>query len=119
MSETARPSLTNVYLVTGAASVFPILYALLGADPPPAIELSELFAPVIAVVLWFQRYLRRQPFARAYDAGWLFWIGWPVLIPLYAVRLEGRRGWRLAAITITLIFAPQFLAALVGHLRGS
>jgi hypothetical protein len=119
LAATRRPSLTNVYLVTAAAAVFPVLYALLGAEPSPAVETFGLFAPVVAVVLWFQRYLRREPIARIHDAGWLFWLGWPVLIPFYAVRLEGRRGWGLAAITIALIFAPELLAAIAARIGGS
>ena len=113
----ARPPLTNVYLVAGAASVFPVLYALIGKEPTIGVTLFGLFAPGMAVVLWFQRYLRERSLTRIQDAAWLLFLGWPMLIPLYAVRLEGRRGWGLAALLIALMFTPQILAALVGSFR--
>lgn len=114
----ARPSLTNVYLVVGAASIFPVFYALVGKEPTIGVRLFGLLAPGMAVVLWLQRYLRQQSLTQLQDAAWLLFLGWPMLIPFYAVRLEGRRGWLLAALLVALMFTPQILAALVGAFRG-
>jgi len=115
---TARPPLTNVYLVTGTASIFPVLYALLGKEPSGGFALFSIFAPPFAVVLWMQRYLKSEPFAHFHDAAWLLYLGWPLLIPYYAVRLEGRRGWRLALLLAGLMFTPETLAAVVGSFWG-
>ena len=113
MPGSQRPSLTNVYLVTGVAAIGLLPSALLGKQPPPAIALFGRFAPMFAVVAWFYRYVRGEPSMRVHDWGWLFALAWPVTIPWYAVRVEGRRGWVLASLLIGLIFAPEVLAAAV------
>jgi len=69
--------------------------------------------PMSAAVSWFRRYLDQAKLPLPYDWGFFLWIGWPVLIPVYAARVEGWRGWRVAVRLLVLIVAPTFIAAIV------
>jgi hypothetical protein len=114
MSAEIRPSLFNTYLVDAIGSVFVGLYTLLDKDPPPIVSAFIVLAPMIAVGTWFHRYLRRAKVAVPYDFGFFFWLGWPVVIPLYAVRMHGRRGWRLVAQLFALALFPSVFGVLIG-----
>lgn len=109
-----RPSLLNVYLVDAIGAVFVALYTLLDKEPPPIVGVFIVFAPMITVGTWFQRYLLRAKVAVPYDFGFFFWIGWPVVIPVYAVRMHGKRGWRLVAQLFALALFPTFFGVFIG-----
>jgi hypothetical protein len=118
MTPPIRPSLTNVYLVVGTASLFLVTYALLGKEPLPIFGLFEGTAPLLAVLVWLQRYARSRRISSVYDWGLLWWLGWPVVIPLYSARLEGRRGWRLGGMLIALSAAPALAAGVLAVIRA-
>jgi hypothetical protein len=118
MPESLRPSLTNVYLVTAVASFGLLPSALLGKEAPGAIAIFAQYAPTIVVAMWLCRYVRDEASLRIHDAGWLFTLLLPVVVPFYALRREGRRGWRLAVLLIGLTIAPQLLAAVAVAVSG-
>lgn len=114
MSAEIRPSLFNVYLVDAIGAVFVVLYTLLDKDPPPIVSVFIVFAPMIAVGSWFHRYLLRSKVAVPYDFGFFFWLGWPVLIPVYALKVPGQRRWPLVARLFALALAPTLLGVGLG-----
>ena len=113
MTAETRPSLLNVYLVDAVSTAFGVLYALLNREAPPLVTLFIRFATMIAAVSWFRRYLGHAKLPLPYDWGFFFGIGWPVLIPVYAGRVNGWRGWRVVVRLFGLIVAPTFIAAMV------
>jgi hypothetical protein len=108
-----------VYLVVGTAVVCLVVPTLLGKEASPFFELFGVWAPIVAVLMWLHRYARTRRIAWAYDWGYLFWVAWPLCLPIYAVRLEGRRqGWRLAGWLTLLSVAPGLLAGIVRVVRA-
>jgi hypothetical protein len=118
MAPPTRPSLTNVYLVVGTASLFLVTYALLDTEPLPVFGLFVGTAPLLAVLVWLQRYARSRRIASVYDWGLLWWLAWPIVIPLYSVRLEGRRGWRLGGLLTALNAGPALVAGVLQVIRA-
>jgi hypothetical protein len=116
MHSEPRPSLANVLVVAAMGSFFAAAYALLGEPAPPVVGLFTKFGPIVAVALWFRRYLiwsrRRMPF----DYGYFLLIGWPILIPIDALRMHGRRGWLLVGQLYALAIAPAVVAAIIEEL---
>jgi hypothetical protein len=53
-----------------------------------------------------------------YDWGLLWWLAWPIVIPLYSVRLEGRRGWRLGGLLTALSAGPALVAGVLQVIRA-
>ncbi|MEO7996125.1 MAG: hypothetical protein ABI852_01705 [Gemmatimonadaceae bacterium] len=105
-----RPSLTNVYLIDSVGAMAAVLYAIANRPAPPLVGIFLALAPVVAVGLWFQKFLRHAHFALPYDFGYFFMIGWPVLIPVFVRRLPTPNPWRLAAMLYVLALAPALAA---------
>ena len=125
----ARP-LTTAYIAAAVCSSAAIIYALLELDPHPFAAMVMGFAPFVAVLFWLHEDARQTKVIAVHDWGLFLWIAWPFLVPWYAVRTRGRRGWLLAAGLFALILAPwlaAFVAALlwwagetvVWYLRGA
>jgi hypothetical protein len=113
-----RPSLVNVYLVAGTASVCLGASAVLDREPLPFIDMFGSWAPIVAVLIWLHGYARSRRIEWVYDWGYLFWVTWPLVLPLYAMRLEGRRrGWRLVGWLTVLSFGPGILAGVLRMIR--
>ena len=92
------------------------LYALAEVDPSPLVGMFLTVGPVIAVILWLQRDAARTGVGAVHDLGFLLWVGWPVVIPWYAFKTRGARGWRLMATLFVVIGASYigwFVAALL------
>jgi len=106
--------LTRLYWITAVFVAFAIAYGLLGLVPGQVMTLCLMFGPSLAVAGWLAADTRRTRVAAVYDAGWLFLLGWPLVVPWYAVRTRGRAGWGLAA---QLYFTA--LAAPLGYMWGA
>jgi hypothetical protein len=89
-------SLSRLYLVGGIVGLLSIAYGVLDVQPNPAMGLCLGLVPSIAIAAWLAADTRHTHIAEVYDAGWLFSIGWPFVVPWYAVRTRGRDGWWLA-----------------------
>jgi hypothetical protein len=113
-----RPSLTNVYLVAATATLCLVTPALLASEASPAMELFGDTAPLVAVLVWLGQYARDGGIVLPYDWGVLWWAAWPIAVPLYSIRLEGRRGWRLAGVLLLLSVGPALAAEVVVAIRG-
>lgn len=56
--------------------------------------------------MWLQRDARRARLLLIHDWGMFMWLAWPVLLPWYAFKTRGRRGWVLILKLLTLACAP-------------
>lgn len=108
-----RPPLTNLLIVVAMACAFGAMYAALGEPAPPVVALFVSYGSTIAVAHWFRRYLAWSRRPVPFDYGYFLLIGWWLLIPVEAVRMHGRRGWRLIAVLYALAIAPALVAAVI------
>ena len=99
-----------------------MVYGFLGAEPSPVMQLLLGLGPAVAVAPRLAADARQTGTVRAHDAGFFFYLTWPLSIPWYAVRTRGRGGWRLAA-RLYLLALIGWLGLIVGRLiavmRGS
>jgi hypothetical protein len=103
-------------MVALVCSVAAAIYAGVGLEPSPAVELLLTACPLFAVILWLQKDAQRTHTAAILDWGLFLWIAWPVVIPWYAWSSRGRAGWRLALGLIALILAPYLIGTSVAWL---
>jgi hypothetical protein len=89
-------SLGRLYLVAAIFALFAIAYGALDLRPSPEMRLCLSFGPALAVAMWLAADSQRTRVAAVQDAGWFFYMGWPLVIPWYALRTRGRAGWSLA-----------------------
>jgi hypothetical protein len=83
------------------------LYAALGLEPHAFVNLVLSSGPLLAVVLWLEKDVRRTGVAAVHDVGMFLLMGWWIAIPWYSLRTRGgRAGWRLMAVLFGLIAAP-------------
>jgi hypothetical protein len=97
--------LSRLYRVIAVFVFFAVVYGLLGLTPGPVMTLCFLFGPSLAVAGWLAADTRRTHVAAVYDAGWLFALSWPFVVPWYALRTRGRAGWWLAAQLYSSVLA--------------
>jgi hypothetical protein len=109
MAQPGAP-LGRLYLVAAIFAAFAIAYGALDMVPGPEMRLIFGLGPSLAVAVWLAYDSRRTHVAAVYDAAWLFYLGWPVVVPWYALRTRGRAGWWLAIrlYAIALIFPLGF-----------
>lgn len=112
MITTGEP-LTRLHLFSAACGLFAAVYGFLGAEPSPGMWLLLGGGPAVAVAAWLAADARHTRTVVVQDAGFFFYITWPLSIPWYAVRTRGRRGWRLAARLYLLA-----LAGWLGYILG-
>src|SRR5512146_3459988 len=106
--------LTRLYRITAVFVAFAVAYGFLGLVPGQVMTLCLMFGPSLAVAGWLAADVRRTRVAAVYDAGWLFFLGWPLVVPWYALRTRGRAGWGLAAqLYLSAVAAP------LGYLWGA
>jgi hypothetical protein len=98
--------LVRLYRIIAVFVGFAVAYGLLGLIPGPVMTLCLMFGPSLAVAGWLAADARRTRVAAVYDAGWLFALGWPLVIPWYSWRTRGRAGWGLAAQLCASAVAP-------------
>jgi hypothetical protein len=97
-------------------SVAAAIYAGVGLEPSPVVELLLSACPLFTVILWLQKDAQRTHTAAILDWGLFLWIAWPVVIPWYAWSTRGRSGWRLALGLLVLVLAPYVTGMIVGWL---
>lgn len=105
--------LTRLYLFSAACGLFAMGYGFLGTEPSPGMWLLLGGGPAVAVAAWLAADARHTRTVLVHDAGFLFYLTWPLSIPWYALRTGGRQGWRLAARLYLLA-----LAGWVGYIVG-
>ena len=105
--------LTTAYVTAAVCSAGAAVYAALGLEPLPLVAIIMEFAPLVAVLFWLQEDARRTRVVAVQDWGLFLWVAWPVLLPWYAVKTRGRRGWLLTLGLAGLVVAPMFTAAFV------
>ena len=102
----ADTTLRVAILTSLACGIAGAVYTLAGIEPAPIMTLVLTFASPILVILWLQKDADRRGIGLVLDFGLFVWIAWPVILPWYAFRSRGRRGWRLLLGLMVLIFAP-------------
>jgi hypothetical protein len=93
------------------------LYTLADAEPSPIVVLFFSAAPLLAVIMWLERDAHRTGVGAVHDLGFFLWFAWPVVIPWYAWKTRGSRGWRLCLGLFTLIGSAYIGAALTYFIR--
>jgi len=107
--------LTRVYLFSGTCALFALVYGFLDAEPGPLMQLLLGLGPAVAVATWLAADAKHTRTVVAQDAGFFFYLTWPLSIPWYAVRTRGRGGWWLAA-RLYLLALCGWLGFIVGGL---
>jgi hypothetical protein len=97
------------------SSLAAALYAATQIEPAPVVALFFSFGPSMAVILWLQKDARRTGVGAVQDWGYFLMLAWPVVIPWYAFKTRGRRGWRLTAGLFGLILASYFTWMVVAY----
>lgn len=111
-----RPKDINLRVAKLAAlfcSLAAALYATLHIEPSLAVGFFLSFGPLFAVVLWLERDAQRTRIGAVQDLGYFLLIAWPAVIPWYAFKTRGRRGWLLVAGLFGLIGASYISRLLV------
>ena len=106
-------TLSTSKMTSLVCSIAGAIYAALGLEPSPLVELILTAGPLLGVILWLQKDAQRTRTPDILDLGLFLWFAWPVMIPWYAFTTRGRAGWRLAAGLIGLIVAPFIVGATV------
>jgi hypothetical protein len=122
MSALPRDTTLRVAVFTAIiCSIAAAIYTLAELEPAPIMSLLLAGAPLMAVILWLQRDAQRTGVGAVQDLGMFVWFAWPVVIPWYAFKSRGRRGWRLflgltalICCTYATAFAVPWLAYSVG-----
>jgi hypothetical protein len=86
-----------------ACSVAAAISTAAEIEPAPIMGTVLTFAPTVLVILWLQKDAQRTRVGGVLDWGLFLWFAWPVIIPWYAFKSRGRRGWRLLLGLIALI----------------
>jgi hypothetical protein len=97
-------------------SIATAVYVLAQLEPSPIVSLFLSLAPIVSVVLWLQKDALRTGVGAVQDWGMFVWFAWPVVIPWYAFKSRGRRGWRLLAGLLALILSPYITGLAVAWL---
>lgn len=70
-------------------------------------------APATAVILWLVKDARRTGVGAVIDLGYFLVLAWPIVIPWYALKTRGSKGWPLIGLLFGLILA-QYLGQILG-----
>jgi hypothetical protein len=92
------------------------LYAAIQIEPSPIVALGMSFGPLLAVILWLQKDAQRTGTGVVLDWGYFLLIAWPVVVPWYAFKTRGRKGWWLTAGLLGLIGSPYISAVVVASI---
>ena len=113
-------SLRRVYLTSAICCALVGLYGLAHLSPAPVVELICSCATVVAAVLWLQADARAHRIQTVHDWGYFAFVAWPVIVPWYAFKTRGQRGWSIATRIYLAILAPPVLSSIIKvmeHLR--
>jgi hypothetical protein len=104
--------LAPVAVVLGAAG---IVYGVSGSVQSSSTVLVSTLSLLIAAGAWLRSDAERHRIAMVFDWGFLVGAAWPLLLPLYAYRTRGGKGWRLIVLVFAAMFAPQ-IGTVVGEI---
>lgn len=108
-----RP-LSSAALVSGAAG---FVYGVFGSPINPVVTLGAYVILLVGVGSWLGADARAHRVSMVYDWGLLVYVGWPLLLPVYAYRAR-RNSWiRLTAKVFACMLAPQLGYVLGGVIR--
>jgi hypothetical protein len=80
------------------------LYAGLHRAPPALLGPLGSLCTIASLWCWFWSYGRQHRLAVPLDMGWFLVIAWPILLPYYILKSEGRRGlWRIGLFCVAWI----------------
>ena len=99
------PGLRLAIFIAAFCSVVSAVYVLTGAEPSPVVAIFMYFGPLVTVLWWLRRDAERTGIGAVLDLGLFLWIAWPLVIPWYAFRSRGARGWSLLVASTALILS--------------
>jgi hypothetical protein len=107
--------LTRPYTAAAVCGLFATAYGFLDLEPGPFMTLCLGLGPAVTVGVWLAADTRQTGIAvaAAHTPGSPFCLAWPLVLPWYAWRTRGRRGWWL----VVRLYAVA-CAALLGMLFG-
>jgi hypothetical protein len=88
------------------------MYMLARGDPSPVVGAYLALGPPVTTLLWLEQDARQRRLAAVHDWGLFMYIAAPILLPWYAFKSRGRRGW-LFLFAVSLLLWPAYVAALV------
>jgi hypothetical protein len=106
-----------VYITAAFCAAVAALYTLAEIEPSPVVTLFVALAPSLAVIMWLQRDARSAHLSLVHDWDLFLWLAWPVLLPWYAFKTRGRRGWVLILKLVALVCAPWLASFAAAMLR--
>ena len=113
-----QPPSTYLHVFCAACAICGATYGLLGALPGSFVSRLFIIGPPVAVAMWLARDARSRRLQGVVDMGWFFYIGWPLVVPWYAIKTRGAAGWRLAVNLYGLALAGilgAFLGAVIRY----
>lgn len=107
--------LTRPYAAAVICGLFATGYGFFDVEPNPFMTLCLGLGPAVTVGTWLAADTRYTGVAAtaANTPGWPFCLAWPIVLPWYAWRTRGRRGWWLVVRLYVVA-----LAGLFGMLAG-
>jgi hypothetical protein len=107
--------LTRPYAAAVICGLFATGYGFFDVEPNPFMTLCLGLGPAVTVGAWLAADTRHTGVAAtaANTPGWPFCLAWPIVLPWYAWRTRGRRGWWLVVRLYVVA-----LAGLFGMLAG-
>ena len=87
-------------------------YGFTQVQPAPIVGLGIAILPFLTCAWWVSGDARAKKIPFAMDWGLLAWVAWPVLVPWYAWRTRGLRGWQLTLGLYAAIVTPYILAGI-------
>jgi hypothetical protein len=114
MEERSRDITLKVAMLAALfCSLAAAVYAATQIEPSPIVALGMSGGPLLAVILWLQKDAQRTGTGAVQDWGYFLLLAWPVVVPWYAFKTRGRKGWSLTAGLLGLIGSPYISSILV------
>jgi hypothetical protein len=88
-----------------ACSIAAAIYTVTDVEPAQIMSTILVFAPLMAVIIWLQKDSQHSGVGNVQDWGMFVSFAWPVVIPWYAFKSRGPRGWRLVVGLAALIWS--------------
>jgi hypothetical protein len=92
------------------------VYAATQIEPTPIVALGMSGGPLLAVMLWLQKDAQRTGTGVVQDWGYFLLLAWPVVVPWYAFKTRGRKGWWLTSGLLGLIGSPYISSIVVASI---
>jgi hypothetical protein len=112
-------SLRPVYVAAGFFSLMAAVYALAGVEPSSLNRFAMGFGPLVGGVVWLRRDASAHGMWLPHDWGFFALLGWPVLLPWYALKTRRRGAAGLVARLAAALWAPALTGAVVSAIRAA